>query len=368
MADEYYTLLGVAKSASADELKKAYRKKAMEFHPDQNKGNKEAEEKFKKINEAYSVLNDPEKRQRYDSMGHSNYAKAEAGGGPTRSSAGGAGFGSNAQDLFDAIRQTFGAHGQGGPRVPPRVDREVSISLEEAAGGVERTIRYEKVVLCGTCNGSKSAPGKPLGRCGICKGQGYVRGIFGPQECPQCEGTGQTVTSPCQSCRGIGLVVDGAELKVTIPAGIDQGQSLRKVGYGNIPAPGYAAGDLYIFVNVTDHALFERSGADLYCVIPVKFSVAALGGKVQVPKLKGKTVLSVPAGTQSGETIRLKGEGMPKLGGKESGDLLVRISIDVPKKMTDKEKEALKAYAAACGDEAAPVSESWRSKFKEFFR
>ena len=367
MADDYYTLLGVAKSASADELKKAYRKKAMEFHPDQNKGNKEAEEKFKKINAAYSVLSDPEKRQLYDQHGEAAF-DPNAGGGP-RGPAGGGHYGGNnstAHDMFDALRQAFGARGSA--QVPPRVDVEVSISLEEAASGTERTLKYEQVVLCGSCGGSKSAPGKPMARCGTCRGQGYVNGLFGPQECPRCQGKGEVVTSPCPSCRGIGLVVEEKNIKISIPAGIDHGQRLRKEGFGNTPAPGYKAGDLFIEISVDDHALFERSGADLYCVIPVKFSVAALGGKVQVPKIKGKTLLTVPAGTQSGETIRLKGEGMPKLGGKGSGDLLVRISIDVPKKMTDKEKEALKAYAAACGDEAAPVSESWRAKFKEFFR
>ena len=367
MADEYYTLLGVAKSASADELKKAYHKKAMELHPDRNPGNKEAEEKFKKVSRAYEILSDDGKRKLYDQHGEAAF-DPNKGAGAGRGPAGGhsGGFGSTVQDMVDALRQASGYRGDA--QVPPRIEIEVTISLEEAASGTERTLKYKQVVLCGSCGGSKSAPGKPMARCGICRGQGYVNGLFGPQECHRCQGKGEIVTSPCPSCRGIGLVVKETDIKISIPAGIDQGQRLRKEGFGNIPAPGYNTGDLYVEINVDDHALFERSGADLYCVIPVKFSVAALGGKVQVPKLKGKTVLAVPAGTQSGETIRLKGEGMPKLGGKVSGDLLVRISIDVPKKMTDKEKEALKAYAAACGDEAAPVSESWQAKFKEFFR
>jgi molecular chaperone DnaJ len=365
MADDYYTLLGVAKSASADDLKKAYRKKAMEFHPDQNKGNKEAEEKFKKINAAYSILSDPEKRQLYDQHGEAAFDPNAGGGARGPSGVHSGGF-SSAHDMYDALRQAFG--GRGAAQVQPRIEIEVTISLEEAASGTDRLLKYKQVVLCGSCGGSKSAPGKPMARCGSCRGQGYVNGLFGPQECHRCQGRGEIVTSPCPSCGGHGLVIKETDIKISIPAGIDQGQRLRKEGFGNIPAPGYKAGDLFIEINVDDHALFERSGADLYCVIPIKFSVAALGGKVQVPKLKGKTVLAVPAGTQSGETIRLKGEGMPKLGGKSSGDLLVRISIDVPKKMTDKEKEALKSYAAACGDEAAPVSESWRAKFKEFFR
>jgi molecular chaperone DnaJ len=364
MSDDYYTLLGVAKSASADELKKAYRKKAMEFHPDQNKGNKEAEEKFKKINEAYAVLSDAEKRERYDAVGHSAYAQGDAGGG-RRGGSGPSGFGSTVEDIVNTFQH---AYGQRMPQVEPRIDAEVTISLEEAATGTERVLKYEQVILCDSCGGSKSAPGKPMARCGACRGQGYVNSLFGPIECHRCQGKGETVTVPCQACRGIGLVSNLTELKVSIPIGIDQGQSLKKQGFGNIRAPGHRAGDLFISINIKDHALFERSGADLYCLIPIKFSIAALGGKVQVPKLKGKTVLSVSPGTQSDETIRLKGEGMPKLGGKGFGDLLVRVSIDVPKKMTDKEKEALKAYAAACGDEAAPVSESWRAKFKEFFR
>jgi molecular chaperone DnaJ len=334
------------------------------LHPDKNKGDKDAEDKFKKVNEAYSVLSDPEKRQRYDAMGHAGYSQSDAGGG-RRGGAGPSGFEAAAEDIAHAFQQAFG---QRMPQVDPRIDAEVAISLEEAATGTERVLKYKQVILCDSCGGSKSAPGKPMARCGTCRGQGFVNTFFGTQECSRCQGKGETVTVPCQACGGIGLVASTAELKISIPIGIDQGQRLRKEGFGNIPAPGYRAGDLFVSININDHALFERAGADLYCVIPIKLSIAALGGKVQVPKLKGKTVLSVSPGTQSGDTIRLKGEGMPKLGGKGFGDLLVRVSIDVPKKMTDKEKEALKVYAAACGDEAAPVSESWRAKFKEFFR
>ena len=380
MADEYYTLLGVAKSASADELKKAYRKKAMEFHPDRNPGNKEAEEKFKKISRAYEILSDDGKRKLYDQHGEAAF-DPNKGAGAGRGPAGGGFRGTDPRDIFE---QMFGGGGGGGfggfgggasegqddAGEDLRVD--LKITLEEAAEGVERKIPYRKHVACTKCAGSGAEPGSKKSRCPTCAGQGQVvrsNGFFQMrQTCPSCGGQGERIDKPCKPCSGEGRTVAESTVSLRIPPGVDTGTKLRSSSNGSAGRRGASAGDLYVYITVTDHQLFERDGDDLACSVPVKFSIAALGGKIVVPKLKGKTTLNIPAGTQGGTIFRLRGEGMPPLRGSTSGDLLVRVDIDVPKKMTDKEKEALKAYAAACGDEAAPVSESWRAKFKEFFR
>ena len=380
MADEYYTLLGVAKSASADELKKAYRKKAMEFHPDRNPGNKEAEEKFKKVSRAYEILSDDGKRKLYDQHGEAAF-DPNKGAGAGRGPAGGGFRGTDPRDIFE---QMFGGGGGGGfggfgggasegqddAGEDLRVD--LKITLEEAAEGIERKIPYRKHVACTKCAGSGAEPGSKKSRCPTCAGQGQVvrsNGFFQMrQTCPSCGGQGERIDKPCKPCSGEGRTVAESTVSLRIPPGVDTGTKLRSSSNGSAGRRGASAGDLYVYITVSDHQLFERDGDDLACSVPVKFSIAALGGKIVVPKLKGKTTLNIPAGTQGGTIFRLRGEGMPPLRGSTSGDLLVRVDIDVPKKMTDKEKEALKSYAAACGDEAAPVSESWRAKFKEFFR
>ena len=379
MADEYYTLLGIAKSASADELKKAYRKKAMEFHPDRNPGNKEAEEKFKKVSRAYEILSDEAKRKLYDQHGEAAFdPNAGAGRGP----AGGGGFrGADPRDIFE---QMFGGggggsfgdmFGGGGGQAHDNAGEDLrvdlKITLEEAAEGVERKIPYRKHVACAKCSGSGAEAGAKKTRCPTCHGHGQVvrsQGFFSmKQTCPSCSGEGERIDKPCKTCSGEGRMVAESNVSLRIPPGVDTGTKLRSTGNGSAGRRGASAGDLYVYITVNEHELFERDGDDLACSVPVKFSIAALGGKIVVPKLKGKTNLNIPAGTQGGTIFRLRGEGMPPLRGSTSGDLLVRVDIDVPKKMTDKEKEALKAYATACGDEAAPVSESWRSKFKKFF-
>ena len=380
MADEYYTLLGVAKSASADELKKAYRKKAMEFHPDRNPGNKEAEEKFKKVSRAYEILSDDGKRKLYDQHGEAAF-DPNKGAGAGRGPAGGGFRGTDPRDIFE---QMFGGGGGGGfggfgggasegqddAGEDLRVD--LKITLEEAAEGVERKIPYRKHVACTKCAGSGAEPGSKKSRCPTCAGQGQVvrsNGFFQMrQTCPSCGGQGERIDKPCKPCSGEGRTVAESTVSLRIPPGVDTGTKLRSSSNGSAGRRGASAGDLYVYITVSDHQLFERDGDDLACSVPVKFSIAALGGKIVVPKLKGKTTLNIPAGTQGGTIFRLRGEGRPPLRCSTSGDLLVRVDLDVPKKMTDKEKEALKSYAAACGDEAAPVSESWRAKFKEFFR
>lgn len=373
MAEDYYSLLGVARSVSADELKKAYRKKAMEFHPDRNPGNKEAEEKFKKVSRAYEVLGDEAKRKLYDQHGEAAF-DPNAGGGP-RGPAGGGFRGADPRDIFE---QMFGGGGFGGGFGGESQDDsgedlrvDLKVTLEEAAEGVERKIPYRKHVACAKCAGSGAEAGSKKTRCPTCQGHGQVvrsQGFFSmKQTCPSCAGEGVRIDKPCKSCAGEGRTVAESSVTVRIPPGVDTGTKLRSSGNGSAGRRGASAGDLYVYITVQDHELFERDGDDLACSVPVKFSVAALGGKIVVPKLKGKTNLNIPAGTQGGTIFRLRGEGMPALRGSGAGDLLVRVDIDVPKKMTAKEKEALQAYAAACGDEAAPVSESWRAKFKKFF-
>jgi len=377
MADDYYTLLGVAKSASADELKKAYRKKAMEFHPDRNPGNKEAEEKFKKVSRAYEVLGDEAKRKLYDQHGEAAF-DPNMGGGP-RGPAGGGFRGADPRDIFEQMfgggggfGDMFGGGGGGGhDNAGEDLRVDLKVTLEEAAEGVERKIPYRKHVACAKCSGSGAEAGAKKTRCPTCHGHGQVvrsQGFFSmKQTCPSCAGEGERIDKPCKSCSGEGRVVAESSVNVRIPPGVDTGTKLRSSGNGSAGRRGAQAGDLYVYITVQEHELFERDGDDLACSVPVKFSIAALGGKIVVPKLKGKTNLNIPAGTQGGTIFRLRGEGMPPLRGSTAGDLLVRVDIDVPKKMTAQEKEALQAYAAACGDEAAPVSESWRAKFKKFF-
>lgn len=376
MAEDYYSLLGVAKSASADELKKAYRKKAMEFHPDRNPGDKAAEEKFKKVSRAYEILGDEAKRRLYDQHGEAAFDPNMGGG--ARGPAGGGFRGADPRDIFEQMfggggfGDIFGGGGGGGhDNAGEDLRVDLRVTLEEAAEGVERKIPYRKHVACAKCSGSGAEAGAKKTRCPTCHGHGQVvrsQGFFSmKQTCPSCAGEGERIDKPCKACSGEGRTVAESSVNVRIPPGVDTGTKLRSSGNGSAGRRGAQAGDLYVYITVQEHELFERDGDDLACSVPVKFSVAALGGKIVVPKLKGKTNLNIPAGTQGGTIFRLRGEGMPPLRGSVAGDLLVRVDIDVPKKMTDKEKEALRAYAAACGDEAAPVSESWRSKFKKFF-
>lgn len=377
MAQDYYALLGVAKGATVEDLKKAYRKKAMEFHPDRNPGNKVAEENFKKVSRAYEVLADEEKRKLYDTHGEAAFEQGGPGG------AGGQRGGFRGADPSDIFNQMFGGGGspfgdifggggnQGQEAGGEDLRFDIKISLEEAASGVSRKINYRKHNACDKCSGSGAEAGSRKSRCATCGGQGHVvrsNGLFAMRQvCPNCGGEGEKIDKPCRSCAGEGRVVGETSVDIKIPAGVDTGTRLRSPGNGSAGRRGNSAGDLYIVIAVLDHELFERDGDDLACTVPVKFSIAALGGSIEAPKLKGKTILKIPAGTQGGTTFRLKGEGMPRLRGNGAGDLLVRVDIDIPKKMTENQKAALKAYADVCGDSEAPVSDSWKQKFKKFF-
>jgi len=382
MAEDYYNILGVSRDASADELKKAYRKKAVKYHPDKNPGDTAAEAKFKEISEAYDVLKDEDKRAAYDRYGHAAFKQ----GGMGRAGGGGAG-GFGGHDPFDIFREAFGGGGgggifeeffggggqsAGGAAHGADLRYDLEITLEEAAKGTEKEIRYRRLVTCSRCNGSGAEPGSSKKTCPTCGGSGQVtsnRGFISfRQVCPTCGGTGEIIENPCSACGGEGRVMESSTVKIRIPAGVATGSKLRSAGKGEAGRMGGPTGDLYIIIHVKEHELFERHDNDLFCEVPIKFTLAALGGTIKVPTLFGKGNLKIPSGTQTGTTFRLREQGIPALRGGRKGDLLIRVQVEVPTKLKAEQKKILEEYAEACGDPANPVSESFVEKAKKFFR
>lgn len=380
--EDYYNLLDVSREASAEEIKKAYRKMAIKYHPDKNPGNKEAEEKFKSISEAYEVLKDPEKRAAYDRYGHAAFSGAGAGGGRP----GGGGF----HDPFDIFREVFsggggsgggifeeffggggGGRGGNGSQRGSDLRYDLQISLEEAAAGIEREISYRRPVVCRRCNGNGAEPGSKTVTCPTCGGSGQVtssRGFFSiRQTCPTCGGTGQKIEQVCTRCHGEGREVINSTLKVKIPAGVDSGSKLRSIGNGEAGMRGGAPGDLYIVIHLKEHEIFERRDDDLFCEIPIKFTLAALGGKIDVPTLNGKANLKIPPGTQTGTTFRLRNKGMPNLRTGRYGDQLIRVQVEVPTSLTNEQRSKLEEFALASGDANEPLGKSFFEKAKRFF-
>tara|TARA_R100000027_G_scaffold254_1_gene294 strand:- start:29327 stop:30493 length:1167 start_codon:yes stop_codon:yes gene_type:complete len=385
--EDYYKLLGVERDASASDLKKAYRKMAVKWHPDKNPGNAEAEAKFKEISEAYEVLKDPEKKAAYDRYGHAAFTQGGMGG-PRPGGAGGGGF----HDPFDIFREVFSGGGRsagggggggifedffgggGGGGADSGLDGndlrfDLEISLEEAASGVEKEIRYRRPKQCSHCKGDGAEPGSGRSTCPTCGGAGQVsssRGFISfRQVCPTCSGAGQVIEKPCGKCNGEGRINETSTLKIKIPAGVDTGSRLRSSGKGEAGIRGGHSGDLYIVVHVKEHDLFERRNDNLFLNLKIPFTLAALGGTLEVPTLNGKGSIKVPTGTQSGTTFRLKGKGMPHLRGGGSGDQMVKVAIDVPKKLNSEERTALEAFAKACGDETDSSSGGF---FKGIFK
>ena len=360
---DYYEVLGVKKDATADEIKKAYRKVTKENHPDLHPGDKACEERFKEANEAYEVLSDEEKRKKYDQFGHAAFdPNAGFGGGEFGGFTGGFGdFG----DIFSSFGDIFGFGGGAqtrNPNAPRRGDNirtQLNISFEEAAFGCEKELNIPRVETCTDCNGTGCAPGTTPEVCPDCKGTGSVRTTqrtpFGMVQstaaCSKCRGSGKIIHQPCPTCRGMGSVRRAKKMTVKVPAGIDDGQTISKQGAGNAGVNGGQAGDLLITIIMRPHAIFERDGNSVLMMQDISFAEAALGAEVEVPTLDGKVKLTIPEGTQPGATFRLRGKGIPNLRGSGRGDQFVTVNIAVPKNLNSRQKEALREYAAAMGED-----------------
>lgn len=369
---DYYEVLGVSKTASDDEIKKAYRKLAMKYHPDRNQGEKakEAEEKFKEVKEAYEMLSDGQKRAAYDQYGH-------AGVDPNSGMGGGFGAGGFAEAFGDIFGDMFGgARTRGGRQVYRGNDLSYSmeITLEEAAKGKDAQIRIPSWDSCDTCHGSGAKPGTSPKTCTTCGGQGSVQmrqGFFSVQQtCPHCRGTGKIIPEPCPSCSGQGKIKRQKTLEVKIPAGIDDGMRIRSSGNGEPGVNGGPPGDLYIEIRVKEHDIFERDGDDLHCQVPVSFITAALGGEIEVPTLQGKVAIDIPEGTQAGKQFRLRGKGIKGVRSSYPGDLYCHIVVETPVKLTEYQRKLLRELEESLkkgGSKHSPSADSWTDKLKRFF-
>ena len=383
---DYYDLLGLEKTASENDIKKAYRKLAMKYHPDKfsnasEKEKKEAEEKFKEVNEAYQVLSDADKRAKYDRFGHAAFENGGGGAGGFGGFGGFEGFG-NAEDIFSSFfggGGGFGGFGGGRQRGPePGADLrvDVTLTLEEVAKGVEKEINYRRQAKCKTCNGTGAESGSNLKTCDKCNGTGKIkvtqRTVFGNfqsvEECDKCKGKGKIPEKKCKSCNGTGLERETVKKTVKIPIGIEDGQRLRLSGMGDASTEGGPNGDLYIFIHVKEHDFFVRHGDDIICEIPITFAKAALGGEIDIPTLKGKKSIKIPAGTQNGKVFRLKGEGINNPRGYVPGDQLVKIIIEVPTNLTDDQQELLRKFDESLKDKNYKMNKSFIERFKDFFR
>jgi molecular chaperone DnaJ len=373
---DYYEVLGVARGASAEELKKAYRQKAKELHPDRNADNPNAEASFKEVNEAYDVLKDADKKAAYDRYGHAAFEGGMGGGRP-----GGAGFGGNgdfASAFSDVFEDLFGYFlgGRGG-QARSRAQRgsdlryNLRVSLEEAYSGVQKTINVPSSQSCDVCRGTGAEGGAEPVTCPTCSGMGKVRaqqGFFTVERtCPTCQGLGQIIKNPCRSCGGQGRTEKERALSVNIPAGVETGTRIRLAGEGEAGLRGGPSGDLYIFIEVKDHAIFQRDGLHLYCRVPVSMTTAALGGEVEVPTIDGgRSRVKVPTGAQSGKQMRLRGKGMPALRGGGSGDMVIEMAVETPVNLTARQKELLREFEKL-SEENNPEGQSFFSKVKGFW-
>ncbi len=371
---DYYEILGVERTAAGDEIKRAYRKLAVKFHPDKNPGDRHAEEKFKELGEAYDVLMDDQKRSAYDRYGHAAFAQGGRAGG--------------FHDPFDIFREVFSGAGGGGGifetffggNAAPAdgsqrgsdLRYDMQITLEEAAFGVEKEIEVRKLDTCDKCSGSGAARGSRAITCPVCRGRGQVvssRGFFQvSQTCPRCRGLGEVIEQPCHACEGEGRVEKTSRIKIKIPPGIAHGSRLRSTRNGEAGIRGGDQGDLYIVVHIKEHPVFQREEDNLYCEVPISFATAALGGEVPVPTLEGKASLKVPAGTQGGQSFRLKGKGLVQVNSRERGDLFAKLLVEVPSRLNSEQRQKLEEFAALCGEDNTPLHKSFFERAKEFFR
>jgi len=361
---DYYEILGVSRTATDQEIKSAYRKLALKFHPDRNPGDKSAEDNFKEAAEAYAVLVDTDKRHMYDRFGHAGLGGAATGGFDPNAFSGFEDILGGLGDIFGFGDAFGGGRRRGGPQRGADLRYDLEISFDEAAKGTEAALQIPRQEMCETCKGNGAAPGTTPTTCPQCQGRGQIRyqqGFFTvARTCGQCRGTGSIVAKPCLTCRGAGRVQKEKKLSVRIPAGIATGQRLRLSGEGEVGPGGGPPGDLYVVVHVQEHAFFQRDGNDLYCEIPLNFPTLALGGEIKIPTLDGDQELSIPTGTQSGATFRVRGKGMPDVSGRGHGDLLVTVRVNTPKKLTKEQKKLLEQLAATLPNEAfepTPTSE-----------
>jgi molecular chaperone DnaJ len=369
---DYYEILSVDRTASGEEIKRSYRKLAVKYHPDKNPDDPQAEEKFKELGEAYDVLADDEKRAAYDRYGHAAFAQGGGRGG--------------FHDPFDIFREVFGSGGGGGifetffgggvqadgSQHGSDLRYDMQITLEEAAFGVEKEIEVRKLDTCTKCQGSGAAPGSRAVTCPTCRGRGQVvssRGFFQvSQTCPQCRGLGEVIDRPCDVCGGEGRAEKTSRIKIKVPPGIAHGSRLRSSRNGEAGIRGGAPGDLYIVVHVKEHPIFQREDDNLFCEVPISFATAALGGEVDVPTLEGKATLRVPAGTQGGQSFRLRSKGVAHVNSRERGDLFARLLVEVPTHLNSEQRQKLEEFAALCGEDNAPLHRSFFERAKEFFR
>jgi molecular chaperone DnaJ len=360
VATDFYDILGVPRTAGDDDIKKAYRRLAMQYHPDRNPGDKQAEDRFKQVSEAYAILSDPDKRAHYDRFG----TVGPAGGGFADG-----GFGT----LFEDIFENFFTGSRGGRRTRAvrgeDLQYELKISLEDAYTGLETKIQIPRLERCGRCDGAGLEPGSRRETCDTCRGRGEVRLNQGfltvARTCPKCRGEGEIIRNPCQDCRGEGRMRVERLLAIKIPAGIDDGMQLRLTGEGSSGFFNGPPGDLYVVVRIREHELFVRDGADLYCDVPVSFPQLALGGELEVPLIQGTTTLKIPAGTQPNQVLRARGKGMPRLRDRGHGDMGYRVILEVPQKLNARQREALEAFEAASKGQSGPLLASFVDRMKK---
>jgi len=390
MAEDFYSILGVAKGANEDELKKAYRKLAMQYHPDKNQGNTEAEKKFKSINEAYDVLKDPQKRAAYDRFGHDAFAQGgmgNAGGGGAHPGAAGFEFSGSFSDIFEDLFSEFtggGGRKRGGGAGSQQQTQQgvrgsdlrynLEISLEEAFRGKQQTIKVTTSAQCDVCNGSGAEKGTQPETCSVCQGRGVVRaqqGFFTVERpCGTCSGTGKVIKHPCKPCAGSGRVRKDKSLAVSIPAGVEEGTRIRLAGEGEAGFRNGGPGDLYIFLSIKPHPIFRRDGANIYCQVPLKFSTATLGGHIEVPTIDGGRVkVTIPEGTQSGHQFRLRSKGMSVLHSQAKGDMYLEVQVETPVNLSKKQKDLLKEFdnIGVGNKPTSPAFESFFNRVKEFW-
>jgi len=362
---DYYEILEVERTVTDKDLKSSFRKLAMRYHPDRNPDNPEAEDKFKEINEAYEALKDPEKRAAYDRFGHAAF---EGPGG------GGAGFGndftSTMSDIFDEFFGMGGRRGRSSRERGADLRYNMEVTLEEAFAGKTVEISVPTSITCDSCNGSGAKPGTTPSQCPTCGGAGRVRASQGfftlERTCPNCQGRGEVITDPCGSCGGSGRTTQERTLSVNIPAGIEDGTRIRLAGEGEAGVRGGPSGDLYIFLSIKPHSLFQRDGADLFCRVPISLVTAALGGQIEVPVIDGsKTMVKVPDGTQTGKQFRLKAKGMPLLRSTQRGDLYIQVVTETPRNLTKRQRELLEEFDRECSNETHPDSSGFFAKFKD---